>query len=364
MHRLAASDPWYLKVKDLVAFEEGEVAVRQCAGCHAPVALMTGEVGLYSRESVGSLEGVSCVFCHTLDRVEGGNARYLSDPGRIRPYPGGDYLSVQEIEAAAHLVMADPQQHREDMMRPFYRTSAFCQGCHELTMNGVRLQSTFSEWAQSSYAEQGVTCQGCHFTPGAGETRERGRLVDHRPVERDRVYRHTLGGGSLTVAARDNRTELKEAVALEAAWQGERLRVTVRNVKGGHAIPTGVSDLRELWLEITAMDANGREVFTSGHLDAAGRIREGSTIFHTVFGDEHGNKIVRHDIWRARQILKDTRIPADGQRQVSYRLPGSAKDVKVRLLWRDAPADFQQIVVQGATQPAEVFSLAEWRQQR
>lgn len=48
------------------------------------------------------------------------------------------------------------------------------------------------------------------------------------------------------MAPYDNRLELSEALALEAQVVGQQLQATVRNVKGGHSIPTGVSDLREL----------------------------------------------------------------------------------------------------------------------
>ncbi|WP_407572865.1 multiheme c-type cytochrome [Deinococcus altitudinis] len=361
LHRLSASDAWYLKTKDLLAFEEGAPAVRLCAGCHAPVSLMTGEVGLYSSEAASIREGITCSFCHTLSAVNGGNAKYVSNPGGIRPYPQGDYLAESGIQPAAHLVMLDPAQHRADMLKPFYRTSQFCQSCHELTLNNVKLQSTFSEWAASSYAQKGVTCQGCHFTPGAGPTTEVGRLVEHYPDTRSGILRHSLGGGSVTIGTRDNRSELKDALKLSARVERGRLLVTVRNVLAGHSVPTGVSDLRELWVEVTGQDVNGRKVFHSGHLDAAEGIQPGSTVFHMVLGDESGRPLVRHDIWRARSVLSDTRIPADGQRVVTYPLPTTVRHLHVRLLWRDAPSEFQAIVVQGATRPAAVLTLADWQ---
>jgi len=360
LHRLSASDTWYLKTKDLLAFEQGAPAVRLCAGCHAPVSLLTGEVGLYSSEAASIREGVTCSFCHTLDAVKGGNAKYISDPGRIRPYPEGDYLAESGIQPAAHLVMINPAQHKSDMLKPFYRTSQFCQSCHELTLNKVRIQSTFSEWAASSYAQQGVTCQGCHFTPGAGPTSETGRLVEHYLDTRSGILRHTLGGGSVTIGVRNNHSELKDALQMTATIQRHRLQVTVKNVLAGHSVPTGVSDLRELWIEVTGKDTGGHEVYRSGHLDASGRIEPGSQIFHMVLGDEHGQPLTRHDIWRVKTILKDTRIPADGQQTVTYTLPTAVQHVSVRLLWRDAPSEFQATVIQGATITAKVVSLAQW----
>jgi hypothetical protein len=46
MHAVSATDDWYVRVKETFALERGDAAVRLCAGCHAPVALLTGEVGL------------------------------------------------------------------------------------------------------------------------------------------------------------------------------------------------------------------------------------------------------------------------------------------------------------------------------
>ena len=364
MHAVSATDAWYLRVKDLLAFEEGEQAVRLCAGCHAPVALMTGEVGLYSQESVSSQQGVSCLFCHTVESVHGGNGGWVSNPGRVRAYKGGDYLSPEGIENAAHLVMAAPGVHKADMMRPLYRESEMCMSCHQFEQNGVPLQNTYEEWKASSYAAEGTSCQDCHFTPGAGPTiPDPGRLVEHYPA-RKHVYRHTLGGGSTELSPRavDNVETLREAVGLEASVKGRSLKVAVHNRKAGHHLPTGVSDLRELWLEVTAQDAAGETVYRSGVLDAAGYLPEDAVVFHQVLGDEQGNPLTRHDIWRAAQVLEDTRIPADGSARSSFMLPETATWVTVRLLWRDAPAEFMQRVMQRPGTDLKVSELAAWRQ--
>ena len=362
MHAVSATDDWYLRVKDLLAFEYGEGEVRQCAGCHAPVALMTGEVGLYNRESASSQQGVSCIFCHTIESVQGGNGGWTSDPGRVRMYRGGDYLAESGVENAAHLVMASPGVHKADMMRPLYQDSALCMSCHQFEQNGVKLQSTYEEWRASSYADEGVTCQGCHFTPGAGpKLPDPGHLVEHYP-ERAHVFRHTLAGGSTVNApgTDKNVTALQEAVELEAAFTSEGLQVTVYNRKAGHHLPTGVSDLRQLWLEVVATDGGGNEVFSSGQLDAAGYLPEDTVLFHEVLGDAVGSPIVRHDIWRATQVLEDTRIPANGSHTATFDLPSTSKSVKVRLLWRDAPAEFVQRVLKQPGDSIPVNELAAW----
>jgi hypothetical protein len=363
MHAVSATDDWYLKVKELLAFEQGEGAVRMCAGCHAPVALMTGEVGLYNRESISSQQGVSCIFCHTLDRVAGPNGAWVSDPGRVRMYSGGDYLAEEGVENAAHLVMASPGVHKADMMRPFYSDSAACMSCHQFELNGVKLQSTYEEWQASSYADEGTTCQDCHFTPGAGVTEpDPGKLVEHYPTSHDHIFRHTLAGGS-TVSAPNtdkNIAALKEAVELESVLEGESLTVTVHNRKAGHHLPSGVADLRVLWLEVVALDASGQEVYTSGKADAAGYLPDDTVQFHQVLGDANGDPIVRHDIWLATQVLEDTHIPANGNHVATFTLPEQTNTVKVRLLWRDAPAEFVQRVLNLPGTAIPVTELASW----
>jgi len=286
----------------------------------------------------------------------------VSNPGRIQAYAGGNYLSEAGIENAEHLVMLSPDVHKADMLPAWMRGnsgSKLCQSCHEFVKNGVKLQSTYSEWLASSYAKKGVSCQGCHFTPGAGETVESGHLVEHYPA-RGQVLRHMLGGGSTVNSPRgqDNKAILKEVVGLEAARVGNSLTVKVSNLKAGHSLPGGVMDLRQMWLEVTAQDAGGQTVYSSGVLDAGGQQPKGTVLFHAVFGDDKGNPLLRHDIWRVAKLLEDTRLKAEETRAVPYTLPLSTKTVRVRLLWRDAPADFASWVLKQNGVDLPVVELA------
>jgi hypothetical protein len=356
-HAVSASNPWYHKVKELLEFEQSSAATRLCAGCHAPIALMTGEVGLYSQESS---TGVSCVFCHTLEANHAANGHYTSNPGRIRQYPGGDYLSPQTIEAAAHAVMSLPGIHKQDMSRPHYKSSQMCQSCHQLEIGGIAVQNTYQEWLDSSYAKEGVTCQSCHFTQGAG-TSSPGHKVEHYPRSYPHVYKHLLGGGS-TVNAPDPQTNLavlQEAVGLDVKTNAGQLTVSVSNLKAGHHLPTGVGDLRQLWVEVTAWQGKN-PIYTSGHLDTSGEFKTPpALLFHQVLGDAAGNPLVLHDVWRAKKILADTRLPAKASRSHRYSLPKYQRAL-VRLLWRDAPAEFSKRL----NAPAPVQELARWETQQ
>jgi hypothetical protein len=355
LHAKSATDALYLKVKDQFVVERGEPAVRLCAGCHAPVALMTGEVGLYNKESASSQQGVSCGFCHTIKAVHGDSGAWEINPARVRKYVGGDVFSPTPNigdQLARQLLYAKPRAHREDMLSDVLTTGQACKACHEFNINGVAVQSTWSEYTNSSYPQKGISCQSCHFSKtGKPNSLEPGEVALGRA--RGGVQWHTLRGGSTLISANPeaNQAMLQNALKLEATFKSNRLEVLVKNTGAAHAIPTGVADLRQLWLEVRGFDAAGQEIFSSGVLDKAGEFAANTRVFHQVLADETGRKLLRHEIWQAKKIILDTRIPADGARLELYQMPKGIKTVKLRLLWRDVPAEFAAWVLQkSATQ--------------
>ncbi len=65
----------------------------------------------------------------------------------------------------------------------------------------------------------------------------------------------------------------------------------VKNVGAGHHLPTGVADFRELWLDITVKDRNGKVVFEAGKLKEDGNLGEDARPFMKVFGDKDGKPV-------------------------------------------------------------------------
>lgn len=376
LHSKSTTDSLYLKVKDLFVFERGAPAVRLCAGCHAPVALMTGEVGLYNKESVSSQAGVSCGFCHSLESVHGGNGAYISQPARVRAYWGGDYLKDPTLGLSAgdtfskFLVNAKPEAHAADMRPAALLSGQVCQSCHQFSINGVAVQSTWAEWQASSYPAQGQTCTSCHFRSSSDYIKlEPGEVVPGR--WRKHLLGHLLPGGSTITAARaaQNVDYLRDSLGLSATFELGRLLVSVANLKAGHSIPTGVADLRQLWLEVLAYSSAGQVLYSSGTTDLAGEIKPSSTggssvIFHQVLADARGFALKRHDIWSAAKIVEDTRIAANSTRKAEFRLPVGVAKIAVRLLWRDIPASFAQMVLNqsGSSVPVRVLHQWNWKQ--
>jgi hypothetical protein len=117
--------------------------------------------------------------------------------------------------------------------------------------------------------------------------------------------------------------ELAIAPAPAEKSVGRRLafRVAVDNRKSGHKLPTGSTDLRLLWLDVTARAGDRRlpvPVEGTG-LGVAGRSKEdgkllgkdiqpGSRVYRSIFLDAAGKQTF--ESWDAKTIAFDNRLPA------------------------------------------------------
>jgi hypothetical protein len=231
LHATAWTDP-------IVQAEYARSPAPTCRGCHAPADVPE--------------RGIDCAACHVRD-------------GWIlaaRPSPAG---------VLAHPVRATPAQGTVDA----------CRGCHQFDFadDGVHdprepLQDTLAEWARSTAADEGRTCQACH-------------MAERRDPDGVRRTSHALRG-------LDDPQLLAEAVRVDGEALADATGVTVRlELRGhriGHAFPTG--DLfREAVLTLRT-DAGARDAIVLKRWLA-------STI--DPDGDDH----------HVRQV-DDTRVPPPG----------------------------------------------------
>ena len=58
-----------------------------------------------------------------------------------------------------------------------------------------------------------------------------------------------------------------EVTSPDSAEPGENVEVEVKitNTGAGHKIPTGVTEEREIWLELIALDSEGKEIYHSSY---------------------------------------------------------------------------------------------------
>ena len=234
----------------------------------------------------------------------------------------------------------------------------FCGMCHNVNhpVNGLPLEATYTEWKNGPYAKEGIQCQDCHMTPGAGVTKPNPGQLTSFSETRPYIYSHSIVGGNFAVAGLLGSEEHKNLAQerLKAAGKVEILgssavrtaegiafKVKVSNVGAGHYLPTGLTETRQMWLHITVKDNSGKMLWESGALDAKGEIKPGAVIYNTVIADKNGRHTDR--VWEAAKITYDHRIPpkssvVENIQVKSADLPMTVK-VSVELMYRPAPQD-------------------------
>jgi len=141
------------------------------------------------------------------------------------------------------------------------------------------------------------------------------------------------------------------------------LTVLVANRGVGHDFPTGTVDLHDLWLEVAVRDATGRLLMESGALDEQGRGAPGAHRYGSLLLDGRGRPIDRHNLWDARKVVYERRIPAGGVDLARYRfaLPAATRwplRVAARLhLRKFAPAFHDFSFPEGVVTPLSTVTL-------
>lgn len=347
-HRRAAADPAYVKNVNLLESRKGTDATRYCEGCHAPIALLSGELTAGGKHggtpgTPAFDEGVSCMTCHGIDRVvhTKGVASYSLTPRR-------DYVFDGFEEPLASLnrlsIRLRPAQHKEDVGRAALRTSELCATCHsqfmDVDMNGwgwVKMQDEYSAWRQSHYSgmNEGLyrtaevtACRDCHMplTPAPEDPAASGGMVrshafaaantlialafdePQQLAEIKQFLRQAKIRVEIDVpqsrAATQNRLALEEPIrdAVNTPWYyylGERatVDVIVSNIGVGHDFPGGTIDINEAWLAFSVHDATGAAIYESGAVGADGAVDPKAVFFKGTATDRFGKEVWRHDLF-------------------------------------------------------------------
>lgn len=285
------------------AFEEaqrdfGASGGRVCLGCHAPLALLTGDLTLQTKVS---WEGVTCDYCHSMRSVstDGENPKPTLTLSSVKSGP------LKDASSGAH----------GTVFSEVHTSSLVCAPCHQYrNVLGFDVLTTYREWWDSRYYKENVQCQSCHMGSVAGD------VVDPRVKRSEdaKVNLHAMPGSH-------SLTQLNKAVRtrLITSRSRDRLEVSVElvNVSGGHYVPTG-SPMRELKLEVHADAYQGQDYY------------EERTYRRTV-GDSQGRELTREQdaFFKAAKVLSDTRLAPDERRMEKFSF-AVAQDVPVRVTAR------------------------------
>jgi hypothetical protein len=115
-----------------------------------------------------------------------------------------------------------------------------------------------------------------------------------------------------------------------------QLKVKVTNERAGHHLPTSLTEVRQVWLEVVVKDEEGKELLRSGTLDAYNKLPAETVIFNAHAVDENGQDTQLP--WEIVRFVDVNTIPPKGYKYGKYyfNLHGNASKftVTARLHYR------------------------------
>jgi len=362
MHSNAWHDPVFQALWKLGTKETNGLTEKLCVGCHTAIGTVSEEIankdekGEYLISPIAQ-KGVQCDVCHTVEKAtyletdghEPHNASIVIDPGNVKRGPFKDSQSPGHDSTYSEL----------------HTKAEFCANCHHVyhPVSGFPIERTYDEWKNSVYAQNGIVCQDCHMAPvedavKVAQTMKKvnrpGKAANEGP-ERPHIYQHNFVGANFTIPGLLGATghadmakkRLQSAAALELTpptrlKTGEMgtLKVKVTNVGAGHNLPTSLTEVRQMWLEVEVTDAKGRKLLRSGWLDKEHNIEPEAIIFDTYAVDKDGKHTVKP--WEIVRFEHNRTIPPKGsaEEKYSFLVPAGTRgplQAKVRLRYRSYP---------------------------
>ena len=328
------NNPYYRKSVEALIERGGNDPARWCASCHDPLVLFTGrfEDGVeLEMDHPTAQAGLTCLSCHAIESLRDvkGNGRYVIAAPEQYPFSQAE----EGVRKWVHntLIRAKPEPHRRAMLKPMHLTSEFCGTCHKVgippNVNNYRWkrgQNEYDAWQSSGTSgntvrsfylpSHGQACVDCHMPPvaSADQGGDGGFVRSHQfaaantalPFLNDHSEHLQISQQMLQNAARVDifRVEIdgstygpEDPMPVIGPGTDVAVSVVVRNVGVGHGLPGGTNDSNEMWLELVALDSDGRAVMASGLLDSLGRVDSTAHYWGAVQVDRASNEINRRN---------------------------------------------------------------------
>ena len=268
MHAYASFDPVFRAMNARGQQEtDGELG-QLCVNCHAPMAVREGvtEDGLDLDTVPQHLQGITCYFCHNVDRVNGTHNNPLVLANDVIMRAGISDPASTSAHDSAYSTLMDSDQREQ--------SSSLCGACHDIVMpkalsgapNDVHLERTHKEWSESLFNRpdrQPLSCGDCHLRTEANAP------VANLPNLKKRLRRlHTFPGVDVALTEFPERAAQLEAVQdlLDTSLRIElcvspfgNLRVVLESLSPGHNFPTGASQDRRVSVEVRGYARDGTE---------------------------------------------------------------------------------------------------------
>jgi len=369
VHSLAFLDPIYQGELNKAVKAVGHEISRQCEGCHSPAGMVTGEIkgaGVSGLSSVAR-NGVSCDICHSVSGVthwqtpshDPENGSMILTPGvdgKDEPtlIKRGPFKPTEGCGGGFHECVESPLHLRSDL----------CASCHQVYHYEAHfpLEATYNEWKGGAYAQKEILCQDCHMVDLP--TFKKVADTFYKPTRSE--YQHHFNGanyllyylaaGAATKAGNKSdatnlmkkyemaveRLKMVADIDLAPVYRDGKLaeiRVQVKNIRAGHNLPSSLTNVRQMWLEVTARDEQGKVLFQSGSLRPDGSLPDNTRNFHSDgMGKDFHFAI---DPWVVTGFSRHDTIPPRGYREVFYGIqpPAGVKQVTIEAKLRYRQAD-------------------------
>lgn len=380
MHSKAFTDPLWraaTKMFSKNAVKQEEILeMKACIKCHTPLGFRSYSISSpkddYDKLAALPAQGIFCNWCHNINEV-----KHIGDAGyEVAPGDGEDDPST----------MLGPRKDAYSDYHPtaysqLHTKSEFCGLCHNVSHAGNKLplEQTYYEWKNSPYNTGNpattVNCQDCHMRqrpgiPATGKTERPdnpGQAADEGP-ERKHIWTHYFVGAN-TLGPKILENDLHNQMAVERLRNAadlmlikkgpfrknelSRISVKVINSGAGHYLPTGITEVRQMWLDVKITDDSGKTILRSGSLDQNGNIDENAVLYGTRLGDEKGMPVV--NVALADRILYDHRIPPQGYviEKYAFQIPPDAVSpltIKATLKYRSVSQSLAETLL-GRTAP-------------
>jgi len=395
MHGRAASDPFFQKNLHALEKKKGISAARYCAGCHIPIALLSGELseGGVLDKGMHIEEGVSCMSCHGISKAISleGVGSYLYEPEQDYLFNDSDSLIATEI--TNYLIKINPRQHRLDMARDILADPVNCATCHEQYIDSdlnnwgwVKLQSQYQAWVEGPFSthsnknyasDKSYRCQDCHFPlvdsddPSADH---QGKHRSHRNPAANTAVPFVLGDTEqleiVTNFLQDNRLSITihkdDKLKQQAISVGEQasLHVSVSSNRIGHFFPAGTIDINEPWLEFLVNDANGKAVYSSGTINENNEVDKKAHFYFSSLVNRQGKRVWKHDLFNAvGESYGNLLDPGKADiKSYKFTIPEWAKSplkVKARLRYRKFNHDYSSWAMENSNLRLPIVDMAE-----
>ncbi|RNC73130.1 MAG: cytochrome C [Desulfuromonadales bacterium] len=369
VHSLAFKDPIYQGELNKAVKAVGHEISRQCEGCHSPVGVVTGEIkgpGLAGLSAI-ALAGVSCDVCHSISGVT-----HQQTPARVAE--NGSFILSPGVDTTGGqtLIKRGPIPNHKECgggfhqceESPLHLQANLCASCHQVYHHEDHfpIEATHNEWIAGPYAQKAIMCQDCHMVDIQTFKRSADQFV--KPERKE--YKHYFSGANFLLtylaagaAKKAGDEELAKSLTNQYEMAVERLKsaadveltpvyrdgklaelkVRVKNIRAGHNLPTSLTNVRQMWLELTAKDENGKVIMTSGALNADGTIPAETRMF---VSDGMGKDFhFAIDPWIVVGFSKHDTIPPKGWKDVYYGLtaPAGVQKISVEAKLRFRQAD-------------------------